>query len=514
MGKLKAGIWLSAAALLSVLSGCDEAPGPAAAIGKEGEAQRAVLKIMKPLFPGHIYYPDSELEKLVEAATGVEAVYETPLFNEYRAKLALRIAGGEIPDIVNTYSPHDPEHNALIDQGVFLALDDLLPEFPKLRQSFSEATWNYMRSRKDGKIYGVPWMRDRGGQGIIIRSDWLERLGLKPPKTLEELTQTLIAFRDRDPDGNGLKDTIPLTFKDHQIWNISSVLTLFGVNPGWHPGNDGGRLEYGWVQPGAKDALKLLRTYRLQGLLDPDLFVGKTLGVDKFLSGKVGVLMMNINDFRQIAVRPDLKAELLDPIVHEGHYWSLLQPATPISRTNQISSQTNDPRAALRYLEYQVTEGYDYIQYGMEGKTYRIQEGVKIPFPQADKDPRYNTNVGLELVQPEWLFRDPEKYTKFVPRPMAEYMMGKLDVYERHILYDYLRPDVALPVYQEKWTQLNQLLEDGLISMLLDARTDPDQAFAALAAKWSRQGGDEVTAEINRLQQDKSQPSYSYMSKP
>ena len=50
----------------------------------------------------------------------------------------------------------------------------------------------------------------RTSQGYYIRKDWLRKLGLKEPKTVEELYEVLIAFRDKDPNGNGKKDEIPV----------------------------------------------------------------------------------------------------------------------------------------------------------------------------------------------------------------------------------------------------------------------------------------------------------------
>ncbi|MEK3914838.1 extracellular solute-binding protein [Paenibacillus sp. FSL H7-0331] len=496
------------------LTGCSD--GSNQADSKDNQMEPIPkLTVIKPLFPGHIYHPDSELEKLLEKETHVEVTYETPPYSEYKTRLSVKMAGGDIPDIVNTYSPNDPEHNALIDQGVFLPLDDLLPKFPKLKQAFSAQTWEYMRNPTDGHIYGVPWMRDRGGQGIVIRKDWLDKLGLTTPTTLDGLVEVLIAFRDQDPDGNRVNDTIPLTFKDNQISNLNGLFSLFGVNPGWSPAStDANQLQYGLVQPGVKEALKFLRTLRQQGLMDPDFLVGKTIGIDKFKSGKVGVLILNIGDYRQLAVMPSLKTEILDPIHHKGNVLSINLPATPINRTNQISSRSKNPEAALRYLEYQITGGYDLIQYGVEGKTYRIDNGVKLPFDNEKKDPQYSTNVGLELLQPEWLFTDPEKYTKFVPRDMADYMMHKLDTYEKNIMYDYLRPNVVIPSLQEKSALLRQIIEEGYTRMLLESKLDVDTTFDEMVGKWKKSGGDQVTEEVNRLQKDKSEPSFTYMRKP
>ncbi|MCU6792578.1 extracellular solute-binding protein [Paenibacillus sp. WQ 127069] len=474
----------------------------------------AKISIFKYLSPGQTYHPDSELEKIIEKDANVDLTYETVPSAEYKTKLSVKLAGGDLSDIIVTNSPGDPEHNTLIDQGVFLALDELLPKFPKLKEAFSEKTWNFMKSPKDGKIYGVPVLRDRGGNGIVIRKDWLDKLGLKVPKTLDELVVVLTAFRDKDPDGNGQNDTIPLTLTDIQASGLYAFFPLFGINPGWSPTpGDANKLQYGLIQPEAKEAMSFLRDLRLKGLLDQDLLVGKTSGLDKFKSGKVGVIVTTLGNYRQVVVLPNMKAEIIDPITHGGNVWKVATPAIPISRTNQISSKSKNPEAALGYLEYQLTRGFDYIQYGVEGKTYSIQNGVKVPFPEDKKDPQYNTTVGLEMLQPEWLFSDPEKYTKFIPKEAAEYLLGKLDTYEKNINYDYLRSNIAIPTLLEKSTVLRQILDEGYTKMLLDSKGDVNKTFDEMVVKWRNGGGDKAIEEVNSLQKDKSEPSFYYKRK-
>jgi putative aldouronate transport system substrate-binding protein len=487
---------------------------PATTPATPASSAPAKITVMKPLYPGHIYYPDSELEKLVEKGANVDLTYETPPNTEYKTALNVKLAGGDIPDIVNTFSPGDTEHNALITQGAFRSLDDLLPKFPKLKASFSDSMWNMLKNPADGKIYGVPWLRDRGGTGIVIRKDWLDKLGLKEPKTLTELVEVLKAFRDKDPDGNGKQDTIPLAFKDNQLLNVYALLPLFGVNPGWSPdAKDSSKLVNGVTQPAVLDALKFIRQLRQDGLLDQDYLVGKTIGFDKFKSGQVGVLLTGLGDYRQLAVLTTMKAEILDPIEHNGKKWGLSMPAIPISRTNQISAKSKNPEAALRYLEYQITEGFDYIQYGAEGKTYSVVNGIKTPFADDKKDKLYNTNVGLELLQPEWLFVDTEKYTKFVSKDIAQYIIKKIDEYEKYSMFDYLRPNVDFPYRTETSVQQTQILTEGYSKVLLDTNVDAGKMFDETIAKWKAAGGDKVTDEVNKLQKDKSAPSYTFKKK-
>lgn len=42
-----------------------------------------------------------------------------------------------------------------------------------------------------------------------IYKPWLEKLNLSEPKTLDEFYNVLKAFKEKDPNGNGLADEIP-----------------------------------------------------------------------------------------------------------------------------------------------------------------------------------------------------------------------------------------------------------------------------------------------------------------
>ncbi len=56
-----------------------------------------------------------------------------------------------------------------------------------------------------------------------VNTDWLEAVDMEMPTTLDEFKEMLIAFRDEDPNGNGQKDEIPLSWQ-------GALMSTFG---GW-----------------------------------------------------------------------------------------------------------------------------------------------------------------------------------------------------------------------------------------------------------------------------------------
>ncbi|MGN0180837.1 MAG: extracellular solute-binding protein, partial [Candidatus Ornithomonoglobus sp.] len=93
--------------------------------------------------------------------------------------------------------------------------------YPKLAQA--NATVNRNIS-VDGKIFGVYRARVIGRQGVTIRKDWLDNLGLEIPKTIDDFEEVLKQFTVGDPDGNGKDDTygmIVTSYLDGPLHNLA-----------------------------------------------------------------------------------------------------------------------------------------------------------------------------------------------------------------------------------------------------------------------------------------------------
>jgi len=62
--------------------------------------------------------------------------------------------------------------------------------------------------------------------GMIYRQDWLEKLSLEVPSTIDAFKKMVEAFTNGDPDGNGVKDIIGFAYCDNQ----DKELTYAGFN--------------------------------------------------------------------------------------------------------------------------------------------------------------------------------------------------------------------------------------------------------------------------------------------
>jgi len=205
----------------------------------------------------------------------------------------LLLASGNMPDIVGT-SRIKEYVNQYGPEGAFQPLNDLidahapnlkafLDERPELRAAITSA---------DGNIYYVPYFPDgKYGRAYFIRQDWLDKLGLETPETVDEVKTVLEAFRDGDPNGNGLKDEVP--YFARQWEEAVRLVTLFdGRTSGSDTYHDfmvnDGKLEHPYATEGYRDGIKNLAEWYAEGLIDSEVFTRGSSARDFLLSENLG----------------------------------------------------------------------------------------------------------------------------------------------------------------------------------------------------------------------------------
>ena len=125
--------------------------------------------------------------------------------------LALAVAAKNIPDVVYDWTQEN--FNKYGMQGALIPLNDLIEKFAPNYKKFLEENpaVKYFSTASDGNIYFVPFVADGDpSTGWFIRQDWLDKLGMKAPTTVYEFYKTMVAFRDKYPNGNGKKDEIQI----------------------------------------------------------------------------------------------------------------------------------------------------------------------------------------------------------------------------------------------------------------------------------------------------------------
>ena len=205
--------------------------------------------------------------------------------DEYSQKVTLAIASDDLPDLL--YLPV-AEYSQLAEAGKLAPLDDVLEQYG------SELTKKNLNSdggkileaaKRNDVLYGIPSGNAERipSQFLWIRKDWLDKLGLDVPKTLDDVVEVARAFKNDDPDGNGVDDTWGLgvcnEMSDYAGYGtIEGVVNAFGgsiLQYMWMP-NDDGTVSYEPTSQETRNALEKLAAMYSEGLINEEFGVSDT----------------------------------------------------------------------------------------------------------------------------------------------------------------------------------------------------------------------------------------------
>ena len=234
-------------------------------------------------------YETNELTKWIEKTTGLNLDFV--MFNgtnaENATQLALMIAAGErLPDIIGLGGISTVQALEYGRDGYFLdlapyfgkydyyhkeAFERLFPNDPSVRETLLHC----QTEPESGAIYTFPLMEnapiDTPTCHTWINKTWLDKLGLEMPRTIEELHDVLVAFRDKDPNGNGKADEIPMIGKVTSGYTdvlrvIVNAFIYWNFRYDFNVGEDG-KLYTPYTEDAYRQALILISDWVKEGLI-------------------------------------------------------------------------------------------------------------------------------------------------------------------------------------------------------------------------------------------------------
>lgn len=175
-----------------------------------------------------------------EQATGIHINWVSVPGSSYNDKLGTILATDDLPDIIfgGVSTSQLVQYG---DAGSFIEMENLIrPDLMPNLCALIEKRPDLLQfvTAPDGHVYGLP----RATEGLwnqveriySINTTWLEKLNLEMPTTLADFKAMLIAFRDLDPNGNGLKDEVPFTFagSSFSVANFEYIFSAYGMGVG------------------------------------------------------------------------------------------------------------------------------------------------------------------------------------------------------------------------------------------------------------------------------------------
>ena len=245
--------------------------------------------------PNFVNLGDTPLGQALRQKTGINVEFVHPPATAVLESLNLMIASGEdMPDIIeyNWFNmPGGPER--YIIDGVILALNDLIQNYsPHLRGYFdANPDVDLMSKTDEGNYYTFPFFRGHEellySQGLSIRKDWLDDLGMQPPATLDDWRNALVAFRD-------VKNaSAPFT----TTWGARNRMFMptFGFLQGMYISHEDGNMRYGQMQPGYRRWVETMAGWYAEGLIDRDIMsVNNSARDRRMINGESGATIAPI----------------------------------------------------------------------------------------------------------------------------------------------------------------------------------------------------------------------------
>ncbi|MFB9329414.1 ABC transporter substrate-binding protein [Paenibacillus aurantiacus] len=347
--------------------------------------------------------PDSWAEKTLEeelAKTMGRKVDVKPVFlpdwSELNTKINLLMSAKDTrPGIL--WTGDTKEFTKWVDAGIAQDLTPSLQKYGKEIINYYSKDTLFYHWDKSGKMFRIPGdVPEASYMTTILRKDWLDKLGLQVPKTLDEYVNVLRAFANNDPDGNGKKDTFGLS-GDNYYRSLAPFFYAYGLDVENFVKQPDGSIQFGALDPKVKTVLALLADLYKEGVLDPRMTTSAnnddTKVNDIYASGKVGSFYRWVDYFNP-GNSVAMSFKKLNP---QGEYISV----DPIQGPDGFSSDLPDPRIGWCYLivtdaaktedavqvlnTMATPEVFKLVTFGREGEHYKMENGIFTPTIQPEE---------------------------------------------------------------------------------------------------------------------------------
>lgn len=328
----------------------------------------------------HVWEDNLFFERM-QARTGLSFSFQqyTKRSEWQKAKEAM-FASGDLPDVLFKAALTTEELIRCTDSGQLIDLLPLLPEHaPNLWKLLSEnPDWLKAVTLPNGKVGALPAIQSMGVQNAMwINQQWLKKLGLEKPTDISSLQEVLVAFRDRDPNGNGKKDEIPFAFLGP--WELKFLSHAWGVAANDYNIylDEAGQVHYWPMEDSFIELARTLREWFAEGLLDPDGF--RTADVLRRITDEDAAVPYGVmfapTPVNLVPYSAAGEYVLLDPLVYEGRQIYRDLSGCITRGAFAITSACEDPAALLGWVDILYTEeGAIEAMVGLQGENYEVDE--------------------------------------------------------------------------------------------------------------------------------------------
>ncbi|TBL75253.1 extracellular solute-binding protein [Paenibacillus thalictri] len=434
-------------------------------------------------------------------------------------RLDLAIASNDIPDM---FEANAAQVYKLMKAGQIQPLGEVYKKYAtdSVKESFGFDNGLFFKPVTfDKEVYGLPITQDYAGgiQLIWIRQDWLDKLNLKAPKTIEELRTVAKAFIDNKMGG---PNTIGIGLQNDLGLVLDAFAHAYGVYPDtWLP-NKNGELVYGDTLPEMKNVLQTMQNFYKEKLFDPEFAVKNGDKVtEDIAAGRIGIIFYPFWG----SLGPPMKNKLNQPEAEWFAYPIMVNPEGKYKIKNKSSTSKwlvvkkgfQYPEAAVKQynLWYELWQGqHSAFYHGNNQQAYnKAQEDFKL-YPPFWFDPPMKNQILDENLREVIASGDTSKLKSEEAKKKYPLIMDPKSIYgwtekmvvtqSYKIIQEQLQNNLVYSAFQGPTTPViaakkplaDKARMEGLIKFIMGESLDN---FDAFVDKWNKSGGKDLSDEVN-----------------
>lgn len=338
-----------------------------------------------------------------EKATGIHIEFKHPPAGQEKDQFNLMVASNDMPDIV--WAGYFKSDGDALANKLIIPLNELVDKYAPNYKKVLEGYPNLRKSMytDEGKLTGLayaqPYLENVLTEGYMIRKDWLDKLGLAVPETIDDWEKVLTAFKEKDPNGNGKPDEIP--------FDAAKGKAFYGFGYAWgikpydyylDGGLEKGKVKYGPIEPAFREYITKMNDWYKKGLINRDYLTSddkmrdanmtssRTGAFFGAMSGALGNYTGLMSKDPSFLLWPAPWAKLNSSskiYVDYGRALSLNGGRGYITAANKYPVET------MRWFDWGYTkEGQLAFNFGKEGLTYAMKDGNPIYTDEIMKNPK------------------------------------------------------------------------------------------------------------------------------
>lgn len=349
------------------------------------------LKFVARKNPQHGEWKDMLVLQEYEKKTGMKIDYETYPLQNFDERKNLLFASNELPDaFINSHVTAN-EQMKYGTQGLLIPLEGLIDKYaPNIKELFAK----YPDAKKtvtapDGHIYALPTIVTQAAartQKLWINQQWLDKAGLKPPTTTDELYQMLKKFQEINQGTDAVPFSINLNGTSGEMFDNPIMNGLAGIwglpkQMGTAGSIDNGKFKLWYDSDRLKDMIMFLNKLYKEKLLDNNSFTQDITKINALT--KANKLGMTFNQ-TDVAMDTNIYKAVAYP---KSRFGDAIVNANAVSRdlgSFAITNKNKYPEATMRWVDYFYgDEGSIFLRFGIEGKTYTKDANGNLAYTDA-----------------------------------------------------------------------------------------------------------------------------------